>query len=144
VRSSRRALLLAIALSACGSVSPPIESTARDFVPLYYVESQRVEPWGPEVNGSFRPDWEASARDDLTRAGLTPNTLDQLDLRASDLHPAMCAQCPSLFVLKVEVPRSQEGVAVGRCFVRRLPDFRSATSDALTAARRTDCSPLYR
>ena len=110
MKSSGRALLLAIAVVACGSVSPPIKSAPRDFVALYYVESQRVEPWGPEVNGSFRPDWEASARDDLTRA--------------------------------VEVPRSQDGVAVGRCFVRRLPDFRSATSDALTAARRTDCSPL--
>ena len=135
---------MAIALVACGSVSPPIDSTARDFVALYYVESQRVEPWGPEVSGILRPDWEIAAREDLSRAGLTPNTLAQLDLRASDLHPAICAQCPSLFVLKMEVPRSQEGVAVARCFIRRVPDFRSATSESLTAARRTDCSPLYR
>lgn len=129
---------------ACGSVSPPIESTKGDVIALYYVESQRVEPWGPEISGILRPDWETAAREDLSRAGLTPNTLAQLDLRASDLHPAVCAQCPSLFVLKMEVPRSLEGVAVARCFIRHVPDFRSATGDAVTAARRTDCSPLYR
>lgn len=123
---------------------PPIESAPRDFVPLYYVQSQRVEPWAPEVNGRFRPDWEASARDDLRRAGLTPNGLEQVDLRAPDLHPAMCDRCPSLFVLKMKVPRSQEGLAAARCFMSRVPDFRSGTSDALTAARRTDCAPLYR
>jgi len=125
-------------------VSPPIDSTKGDSIELYYVESQRVEPWGPEVSGILRPDWETAAREDLNRAGLTPTTLEHLDLRASDLHPAICARCPSLFVLKMEVPRSQEGVAVARCFIRGVPDFRAATSDALTAARRTDCSPLYR
>lgn len=129
---------------ACGSVSPPIESATGDVVALYYVESQRVEPWGPEVSGRYRSDWETSARDDLVRAGLTPSTLEQLDLRASTLHPAICDRCPSLFVLKMEIPRSQEGVAIARCFVRRVPDFRSGTSDALTAVRRTDCLPLYR
>jgi hypothetical protein len=125
-------------------VSAPIESSKGDSIALYYVESQRIEPWGPEVSGILRPDWETAAREDLSRAGLTPSTLAQLDLRASDLYPAICAQCPSLFVLRMEVPRSQVGIAVARCFIRRVPDFRSATGESLSAARRTDCSPLYR
>ena len=36
------------------------------------------------------------------------------------------------------------GAAIARCFVRRV-DFGSTTpTESLTAARRTDCSPLHR
>lgn len=137
-------LLLALALVACGRVSPPIESTSGDLVTLYYVQSQRVEPWAAELNGTLRPNWETAAQEDLTRAGLTPSNLAQVDMRALDLAPAVCDRCPSLFVLKVDIPRAQEGVAISRCFVRRV-DFRSTNAtESLTAARRTDCSPLYR
>src|SRR5688572_29027121 len=113
-------------------------------VTLYYIQSQRLEPWGAELGGALRPDWEMAAKHDLTRAGLTPSNLAQMDMRAADLVPAVCDRCPSLFVLKVDIPRAQEGVAISRCFVRRV-DFRSTTTtESLTAARRTDCSPLYR
>jgi hypothetical protein len=135
---------MAFSLVACGTVSPPIDSTSGDRVTLYYVESQRVEPWGPELSGRLRTDWEAAARDDLNRADLTPSRLEQVDLRAADLQPAICDACPSLFVLMVDIPRAQEGIAIGRCFVRRPPDFRSTSLENMNAARRTDCSPLYR
>ena len=144
MRLLHKALLLAVAVVACGSVSPPIDSRSGDLVTLYYVQSQRIEPWGPELSGRLRPDWETAARDDLNRAGLTPGKLEQVDLRAADLQPAICDRCPSLFVLKVDIPRAQEGIAIGRCFVRRPPDFRSTSLENMNAARRTDCSPLYR
>ena len=135
--------LVASAIVACGGTSGPINTG--DMTALYYVESQRVEPWGPELSGRMRPDWEAAARDDLARVGLAPGKLEQLDLREPGLNPAVCDACPSMFVLRVELPRSQEGIAVGRCFVCSKPDFRSESNPAnLTAARRTDCNPLYR
>jgi hypothetical protein len=134
--------ILAVAIVSCGTVTAPIDTT--DTIALHYVESQRVEPWGPELSGRQRPDWENAARDDLNRAGLTPRKLEQLDLRAAGLNPAVCDACPSLFVLRVEIPRSQEGTAIARCFVRNQPDLGTPTSESLTAARRTDCNPLYR
>lgn len=144
LRSHCGLLLVALGLVGCGGVSPSIESTSGDLVTLYYIQSQRVEPWGAEVSGTLRPNWETAAQEDLTRAGLTPSNLAQMDMRAADLVPAACDRCPSLFVLKVDIPRTQEGVAISRCFVRRV-DFRSATAiESLTAARRADCSPLYR
>jgi hypothetical protein len=36
--------ILAVAIVSCGTVTAPIDTT--DTVALYYVESQRVEPWG--------------------------------------------------------------------------------------------------
>ena len=143
VRSQFGLLLIAIALVACGSVTAPIDTTSGDLVTLYYIQSQRLEPWGAELSGSLRPNWEAVAKEDLTRAGLTPSNLAQVDMRAADLVPAVCDRCPSLFVLRVDVPRAQEGAAIARCFVRRV-DFSSTTAiEGLTAARRTDCEPLY-
>ena len=135
---------MALALVACGTVSPPIDSTSGDLVTLYYIQSQRLEPWGAELSGSLRPNWETAAKEDLSRAGLAPSNLAQVDMRAADLVPAACDRCPSLFVLRVDIPRAQESAAIARCFVRRV-DFRSpSATESLTAARRTDCSPLYR
>lgn len=141
---ARRSIgLAASVVIACGTLNGPNES--RDTTVVYYVESQRLEPWAPQLSGTMPQDWEASARDDLARAGLTAHRLEQIDLRAPDLEPAICAACPTGFVLKVELPRAEERAALDRCFVRSLPDFRGPASvEALTAARRTDCKPLYR
>jgi hypothetical protein len=44
---------MALALVACGTVSPPVDLTSGDLVTLYYIQSQRLEPWGAHVRGGL-------------------------------------------------------------------------------------------
>jgi hypothetical protein len=66
-------------------------------------------------------------------------------LSASSLSLGLLVACGSVSA-PIEPAPGDPVVAIARCFVRRVPDFRSATmtTENLTAARRTDCSPLYR
>lgn len=150
-RSAGRRLICAVALlTACaGSIRPPTQSTRVPLPPslnvtVYYVEGQRVEPWGPTAGGSFPTDWENRAKQDLAAAGLSPQTLTQRDLRSTITDPIICTGCPSGFILVVVLPSAELATALARCFVTAEPKFDgSATADSKPASLRTDCRPLY-
>lgn len=42
---------------------------------MYYLESQRIEPWAPEISGVQPPDWKTTSVRDFNAAGLHPTSV---------------------------------------------------------------------
>ncbi len=130
--------------SGCGSHLPVPSPSPSTTVTLYYVQSQRIEPWAPEINGERPAGWTDAVRSDLAAASFHPLSIEQRDLRATVVDPAICSRCPDFFVLAVMFPAGEREAALERCFVADIPDFNaSATTTNQTAASRRDCQPFY-
>lgn len=142
-------LICAVALACTASTPAPtptehVSAPTNSNATAYYIESQGVEPWAPTTGGSFPSDWENRAKQDLSAAGLTPQTVAQRDFRSTLRDPIICSGCPSGFVLVVVLPSADVATALARCFVTAEPDFNGpSTAGNKPASTRTDCRPLY-
>lgn len=140
--------ILALVTVACSSLTPLPGTSASPQIetrPMYYVESQRIEPWAPEISGVQPPDWKTTSLRDFNAVGLHPTSVTQRDFRATVTDLIVCTGCSDGFALEAAMPVDEVALALTLCFVLKPPDFTGSGGPGnLPASRRTDCKPFYR